>query len=87
LIRCLKAGVTVPSIRAVDLENGIIGMEWVDGFSVREVLGGGAEGEMEEELREGEVDEVAEEPEGPSPAELIMGQLGLSVGQCGIPRA
>ncbi len=56
-------------------------MEWVEGFSVREVLGGGAEGEIEEELREGEVEVEAEEEEGPSPAEQIMEQLGLSVGE------
>jgi TP53 regulating kinase-like protein len=31
----------------VDADCGMIGMEWIDGWSVREVLGGGAEGEEE----------------------------------------
>ena len=33
----------------VDEKAGVIGMERIEGWSVREVLGGGAEGESEEE--------------------------------------
>lgn len=36
----------------IDMESGILGMEWIDGWSVREMLGGGAEGEDEEEDEE-----------------------------------
>jgi TP53 regulating kinase-like protein len=49
LARCAKAGIAVPGVRVIDLEAGILGMEWVDGWSVREMLGGGAEDEEEEE--------------------------------------
>lgn len=58
----------------------MVGMEWVDGWSVREVLGGGAEGEEAdpEEEEEGEVDEVkaARRKE----AEAVLENLGVSVG-------
>ncbi|GAA5960345.1 hypothetical protein JCM21900_006537 [Sporobolomyces salmonicolor] len=62
LVRCLKAGVKVPALRVIDVREGVVGMEWVDGWSVREVLGGGQEedqGGVEEE--EDEVAELAEE--------------------------
>ena len=58
----------------------MVGMEWVDGWSVREVLGGGAEGEEAdpEEEEEGQVDEVkaARRKE----AEAVLENLGVSVG-------
>lgn len=58
----------------------MVGMEWVDGWSVREVLGGGAEGEEAdpEEEEEGEIDEVkaARRKE----AEAVLENLGVSVG-------
>ncbi|CAD6888958.1 unnamed protein product [Tilletia controversa] len=44
LLRCQKAGASVPSILCVDDQEGILGLEWIDGPSIREVLGGGAEG-------------------------------------------
>ncbi|KAE8256275.1 hypothetical protein A4X13_0g2748 [Tilletia indica] len=44
LLRCQKAGASVPSILCVDEQEGILGLEWIDGPSIREVLGGGAEG-------------------------------------------
>ena len=34
----------------VDAAEGVLGIEWIDGSSVRLLLGGGAEGEAEEEL-------------------------------------
>ncbi|PVF97224.1 kinase-like protein [Serendipita vermifera] len=39
LARCSRSGVRVPSVRVVDLESGIIAMEWIDGYSVRNLLG------------------------------------------------
>ncbi|GAA5937301.1 hypothetical protein JCM1841_006035 [Sporobolomyces salmonicolor] len=62
LVRCLKAGVKVPALRVIDVREGVVGMEWVDGWSVREVLGGGQEedqGVVDEE--EEDVAELAEE--------------------------
>ncbi len=38
----------------VDAPEGVLGIEWIDGKSVRFLLGGGAEGEEEEE---GDVDD------------------------------
>jgi TP53 regulating kinase-like protein len=45
LVRCLKAGVRVPALRLVDIRQGCLGMEWIDGWTVREILGGGQDDE------------------------------------------
>ncbi|CAE6362483.1 unnamed protein product [Rhizoctonia solani] len=55
LLRCLRFGVSVPGIRFVHADTGVLGIEWIDGTSVRMVLGGGAEGEEEVEIAEGEM--------------------------------
>ena len=52
LARCARAGVTVPTVLWVDEAHGVLGMEKVEGWSIREVLGGGAEGEAQEEDEE-----------------------------------
>ncbi|KAG8783636.1 serine/threonine-protein kinase bud32 [Ceratobasidium sp. 428] len=49
LLRCLKYGVSVPGIRFVHADLGVLGIEWIEGSSVRKVLGGGAEGEEEDD--------------------------------------
>ncbi|KAG7531576.1 hypothetical protein FFLO_04235 [Filobasidium floriforme] len=81
LLRCLKAGITVPLLRMVDVEAGMVGMEWIDGWSVREVLGGGAEGEeADPELEdEGEVDE--EKARRRKEAEGALASLGITIEQ------
>lgn len=43
MVRCLKAGVRVPALRLVDVRHGCLGIEWVEGWTVREILGGGQE--------------------------------------------
>jgi len=48
LLRCLRSGVSVPGIRMVDAAEGVLGIEWIEGKSVRMLLGGGAEGEEEQ---------------------------------------
>ncbi|GAA6033734.1 hypothetical protein JCM8097_004404 [Rhodosporidiobolus ruineniae] len=67
LVRCQKAGVRVPGLRVVDVRQGCVGIEWVQGWSVREVLGGGQEGDelpdVEEEEDEGEEPAGEEEEE------------------------
>lgn len=80
LLRCLKAGITVPLLRMVDVEAGMVGMEWIDGWSVREVLGGGAEGEeADPELEdEGDVDE--EKARRRKEAEGALESLGITIG-------
>ncbi|KAI0704439.1 hypothetical protein C8T65DRAFT_654041 [Cerioporus squamosus] len=67
LIRCLRSGVNVPGIRMVDAAEGVLGIEWIDGKSVRFLLGGGAEGEEEiEETADGlDEDDVPAEEEDP----------------------
>ncbi|KAK7696441.1 hypothetical protein QCA50_001098 [Cerrena zonata] len=47
--KCLRAGVNVPGVRMVDLQEGVLGIQWIDGQSIRFLLGGGAEGEEEVE--------------------------------------
>ncbi|KAG8844774.1 serine/threonine-protein kinase bud32 [Tulasnella sp. 330] len=56
LIRCLRSGVCVPGIRMVDPWEGIIGVELIDGPSIRSVLGGDneEEGEDSEEPLDGD---------------------------------
>ncbi|OJT07233.1 EKC/KEOPS complex subunit BUD32 [Trametes pubescens] len=58
LLKCVRSGVNVPGIRMVDAPEGVLGIEWIDGKSVRFLLGGGAEGE---EGEEGEVDDDSTE--------------------------
>ncbi|PWN47066.1 kinase-like protein [Violaceomyces palustris] len=65
LLRCARAGVAVPGVRLVDEREGILGLELIEGKSVREWLGGGAEGEedkllTEEEERQAEEDVLDE---------------------------
>ncbi|WVQ76258.1 EKC/KEOPS complex subunit BUD32 [Cryptococcus sp. DSM 104548] len=89
LNRAAKAGVVVPKVLWVDDKGGVIGMEKVEGWSVREVLGGGAEGEVEvaedepEEEVEGGLEqakEAEEEFEGEEQNEgmVALRQLGVS---------
>ncbi|KAL7418908.1 serine/threonine-protein kinase bud32 [Cryptotrichosporon argae] len=64
LARALRAGVSVPHVLWVDEVGGVLGIERVEGWSVREVLGGGAEGEVEDEDEDGDGDEGQEEDGG-----------------------
>lgn len=74
----MKGGVDVPGVQGVDVGNGIILMDWIEGHgSVREVLGGLPE--------EGEADEE-EEAEKEAPADRLKrlqlneGKLAQSIG-------
>ncbi|KIP03306.1 hypothetical protein PHLGIDRAFT_77832, partial [Phlebiopsis gigantea 11061_1 CR5-6] len=58
LMKCLRSGVSVPGIRMVDAAQGILGIEWIDGKSVRFLLGGGEE---DEDFEEGDYDEDEDE--------------------------
>ncbi|RPD60737.1 hypothetical protein L227DRAFT_501231 [Lentinus tigrinus ALCF2SS1-6] len=86
LIRCLRSGVNVPGIRMVDAPEGILGIEWIDGKSVRFLLGGGAEGE--EEIVEDATDEPEEGDLPPEEDQLqeygisqdaLMGMIGTEI--------
>ena len=61
LLRCAKAGVAVPAVRCVDEKEGILGLELIAGKSVREWLGGGAEGEDELVVEEHEANAAQNE--------------------------
>ncbi len=59
----------------VDAAEGILGIEWIDGKSVRFLLGGGAEGEEE-------IEETADEPqEDVPPEEDTLQEYGISQGK------
>ncbi|KAK0471369.1 kinase-like domain-containing protein [Armillaria novae-zelandiae] len=45
ILKCLRSGVNVPGIRMVDAAEGVLGIEWIDGQSVRKLLPGGVEEE------------------------------------------
>ncbi|SNX81453.1 related to p53-related protein kinase [Melanopsichium pennsylvanicum] len=62
LLRCAKAGVAVPAVKCVDEKEGILGLELIPGRSVREWLGGGAEGE-DEQIVDEEAAAAAEQDE------------------------
>ena len=56
----------MPGLRVVDVREGVLGIEWVEGWSVREVLGGGQDDdegawEYAEEEEEGQEEEGGEE--------------------------
>ena len=71
LMRCLRSDVNVPGIRLVDAAEGVLGIEWIEGKSVRKLLPG-----VEEETDEG--DDVVNE-EGDMLAEYDISQ-GAHVG-------
>lgn len=60
LNHCNRSGVSVPGVRMVDAPAGVLGIEWVEGKSVRRLLPGGAEEEEEEELEQNIESEFAE---------------------------
>lgn len=74
LVRCMRAGVTVPEIKFVDADAGFIGMEWIEGWSVREVLGAGEEGDEDDD----EIDDAKAMRR--KDAEGALGRLGIPAG-------
>ena len=73
-----SSGVNVPGIRMVDAAEGVLGIEWIDGKSVRFLLGGGAEGE--EEIVEDASDEFDEDVP-LEPEEDPLQEYGVSQGE------
>jgi hypothetical protein len=41
--RMFRSGVNVPGVRMLDAAEGVLGIEWIEGKSVRHLLPGGAE--------------------------------------------
>jgi len=85
ITRCLKSGIRVPGIRLVDARNGLLGLELIEGKSVRQILPGAIEEEEEEgECEEGEEMEKAEElvdsvKEFGVTHEQIMDMIGIEI--------
>ena len=72
LNKCLENKVNVPVIKLVDVQSGVIGMELVKGFSVREWLGSEAEGKINENDGDGQ----------PMNKKLKLQDIGLTEGEC-----
>lgn len=49
LLRAAKAGIRVPALRCLDVDHGILGLELIPGETVRQVLGGGVEGALDQD--------------------------------------
>jgi len=79
LVRCSKAEVNTPGIVCVDDVQGVLGLELIEGRSVRELLGGGSEGdELEKSPSE---NELAVEGEGSELSEKDAIQLMKLIGE------
>ena len=63
----------VPGVRMVDVLEGVLGIEWIEGKSVRRLLPGGAEGEEEAS------EEIIDDAEGEEEDQLKV--FGVSVGK------
>lgn len=79
LVRCAKAGVNTPGILCVDEAQGILGLEFIQGKSVRELLGGGAESD-ELELGNEDQQEIQEEETAVVEEEVALEMMKL-IGQ------
>ncbi|KAK0431199.1 hypothetical protein EV421DRAFT_1854742 [Armillaria borealis] len=80
ILKCLRSGVSVPGIRMVDAAEGVLGIEWIDGQSVRKLLPGGVEedGEEGEDEDEGLTNPDSLEEYGVS-ADEIMQFIGTEI--------
>ncbi|CAA7264457.1 unnamed protein product [Cyclocybe aegerita] len=63
LLKCLRSGVNVPGVRMVDASEGLLGIEWIDGKSVKSLLPSGAVEEYDEDQElPDDVDDEGEHP-------------------------
>jgi TP53 regulating kinase-like protein len=81
LMKCLRSGVNVPGIRMVDASAGVIGIEWIEGKSVRHLLPGGAEGELDKPQIDDDASEEEDDPllEYGISQETLMGLIGTEI--------
>ncbi|KAF8321290.1 hypothetical protein DL93DRAFT_2052021 [Clavulina sp. PMI_390] len=85
ILRCIREGVRVPTIRLVDAPNGILGLELIEGKSVRQIIpGADDEGDgldADEELAEesAEPEEIDSTKEFGITHEQIMELIGIEV--------
>ncbi|RDB21769.1 EKC/KEOPS complex subunit BUD32 [Hypsizygus marmoreus] len=87
LLKCLRSGVNVPGIRMVDAAAGALGIEWIEGKSVRHLLPGGAgedeeaEDVQSEDVAEGEGESVDALNEYGISVETLMRLIGVEIGK------
>lgn len=60
LLKCLRSGVNVPGVRMVDASEGVLGLEWIEGRSIRKLIPG-AEPEDDGEQESDDVRESLQE--------------------------
>jgi len=56
LLKCLRSGVNVPGLRYVDAMEGLLGIEWIEGKTVKYLLPSGAQEELDEDEDEDSID-------------------------------
>ncbi|KAJ7795733.1 hypothetical protein B0H14DRAFT_101626 [Mycena olivaceomarginata] len=78
LLKCLRAGVNVPGLRMVDAVEGVLGIEWIDGQSVRKLLPGGA-GEDEDGASEDDPEDADSLNEYDIPVDILMQLIGQEI--------
>ncbi|KAG6833308.1 hypothetical protein H0H87_008940 [Tephrocybe sp. NHM501043] len=74
-----RYGVNVPGVRMVDAAAGALGIEWIEGKSVRRLLPGGAEGEAGGEEETEEEDDKDPLKEYGVPVETLMKLIGIQL--------
>ncbi|KAH9475036.1 EKC/KEOPS complex subunit BUD32 [Psilocybe cubensis] len=52
LMKCLRSGVNVPGVRMVDAAEGLLGIEWIEGKSVKWLIPSGAQDDDDEEQQD-----------------------------------
>ncbi|KAF7367466.1 Bud32 protein kinase [Mycena sanguinolenta] len=78
LLKCLRAGVNVPGVRMVDAAEGVLGIEWIHGQSVRKLLPGGA-GEDEDASGDSEPEAADALREYDIPVDALMQLIGQEI--------
>ena len=84
LARCKRAGVDVPDVRGVDMQSGILLLEWIEGHgSIREVLGGFSDTDISDTEAEGDENDAGEQCL--RDVQSRLGRLNLSEGALLLP--
>ncbi|KAJ6498053.1 kinase-like domain-containing protein [Mycena vitilis] len=80
LLKCLRSGVNVPGVRMVDAVEGVLGIDWIDGQSVRRLLPGGTGDEDEDEESEELVPQATDAlTEYGIPTDVLMQLIGQEI--------
>ncbi|KAF8151535.1 kinase-like domain-containing protein [Crassisporium funariophilum] len=86
LLKCLRSGVNVPGVRMVDATEGLLGIEWIEGMSVKDLLPSGADEEFEGEAGLDDVVEVPDDQNDQNPLDkfgisvvTLMGLIGVEL--------